>query len=204
MLRKTSRLALLVLACGLAVGCGKYKRLADTAIKTAEKAVASAGDDVAKYASDQWKEINDTLAAAKDAYAKGDYKAAIAGLQDIGKKVQDAQAAASTKKTQVQNSWNDFSAGLPRMLDAIKSRVDILSASKKLPKGLDKATLDGAKEGLAAATQSWTAASDSFKAGNFQDALAKANAVKEKAVQIMQSLGMSVPEAAGGTAPVTK
>jgi hypothetical protein len=200
-LKNSARLALLVLACALAVGCGKYRRLADTAIKTAEKAVASAGDDVGKYAADQWKEITDSLAAAKDSYARGDYKAAIEGLRDIGTKVQAAQVAASSKKTELGNAWKEMSDAIVQMVDAIKSRVDVLSASKKLPKGLDKATLESARAGLAAATQSWNEASEAFKAGKLNDALAKAKTVKERAAQIMQSLGMSVPDAA---APAVK
>ena len=200
MLRKTSRLVLVILACGLAVGCGKYKRLADTAIKTADTAVASAGDDVTKYATEQWKQITDAVASAKDSYAKGDYKAAIASLQDIGTKIQAAQAAASAKKTELENAWKDLSGGLPQMMDAIKSRVDILSASKKLPAGMDKAKVEAAKSGLDAATSAWTAAQDAFKAGNLTDALAKANRIKDQASQIMQSLGMTPPPAAAAPA----
>jgi len=200
MLRKTSRFALVILACGLAVGCGKYKRLADTAIKTAETAVASAGDDVVKYATDQWQPITNSVASAKESYAKGDYKAAIASLRDIGPKIQAAQAAASAKKTELENAWNDLSGGLPKMLDAIKSRVDILSASKKLPAGMDKAKLESAKSGLAAATSDWSAAQDASKAGKLTDAIAKANSVKDQAAQIMQSLGMTPPPAAAAPA----
>jgi hypothetical protein len=194
----STRLALGVLACALAVACGQEKRAAQAAIQTAETAVASAGDDVAKYAADQWKGITDSLASAKDSFARGDYKASIAGLQDIGKRIQDAQAAASTKKTELTTAWNNMSAGLPKMVDAIKSRVDILSSSKKLPKGMDAATLDSAKQGLAAATTSWNEAQEAYKNGNMADAVAKANVVKEKAVQVMQSLGMTPPPAATG------
>jgi len=200
MLRKSSRFALVILACGLAVGCGKYKRLADTAIKTTETAVGAAGDDVVKYANDQWQPIVNALASAKDSYAKGDYKAAIASVQDIGPKIQAAQAAASAKKTELENAWNDLSGGLPKMVDAIKSRVDILSASKKLPAGLDKAKVDAAKSGLDAATSAWNSAQDAFKAGKLTDALAQANSVKDQATQIMQSLGMTPPPAAAAPA----
>jgi hypothetical protein len=193
-------MALVILACGLAVGCGKYKRLADTAIKTADTAVASAGDDVAKYAADQWKQITDSVASAKDSYAKGDYKAAIASLQDIGPKIQAAQAAASAKKTELENAWTNLSAGVPQMIDAIKSRVDILSSSKKLPKGMDKAQVVSARSGLDAATSAWTSAQEAFKSGNLTGAIAKANGVKDQAVQIMQSLGMTPPPAAAPAA----
>ena len=91
-----------------------------------------------------------------------------------------------------------MTADLPRLVDAIKSRVDVLSASKRLPAGMDKGKLEEAKTGLAAASQMWTEASDAAKAGNLTDALAKGNAVKEKAAALMQALGMALP--AGGAA----
>jgi hypothetical protein len=89
-----------------------------------------------------------------------------------------------------------MSAGVPKMAEAIKSRVDILSQSKKLPAGLDKDKFEGAKAGLAALNQSWTEASDAFKSGNVSDAIAKATAAKTKAVEVMTALNMKVPEAA--------
>lgn len=82
------------------------------------------------------------------------------------------------------------------MAAAIKSRVDILSQSKKLPAGLDKAKLDGAKSDLAAVNQSWTEASEAFKSGNATNAVAKAKAARDKAVEIMTALNMTVPPAA--------
>jgi hypothetical protein len=85
---------------------------------------------------------------------------------------------------------------VPQMAAAIKSRVDILSQSKKLPAGLDKAKLDGAKAGLAAVSQGWTEASEAFKSGNVSDAVAKARAAKDKAVEVMTALNMTVPQAA--------
>ncbi len=189
---------LVLLACVVAVACGKEKRMAEAAIKSAEVTVASAGEDVAKYAPDLWNQITGSLAAAKDSFARGDYKGALASLQDISPKVQEAQGLASTKKTDLENAWNDMSAGLPKMVDAIKSRVDILSASRKLPAGMDKAKLEGISSGLASATQTWNEASEAAKAGNLTDAVAKANSVKDAATKLMQDLGMSLPAAAGG------
>jgi hypothetical protein len=188
-----ARFALGILACSVMVACGAQKRAARSAIQAADKAVASVGDDVAKYAPDQWKGITDSVATAKDSFEKKDYKAAIASLSDIGPRVQAAQAFATQKKTELGNAWTEMSAGLPKMVDAIKGRVDELSSMKKLPKGIDAAALDGAKQGLAAATQAWSEAQDAFKAGNLTDAVAKANTVKQKATEAMQALGMTPP-----------
>jgi hypothetical protein len=98
--------------------------------------------------------------------------------------------------SELTKTWEEMSAGLPKMAEAIKSRVDILSQSKKLPTGLDQATFDGAKAGLDELNKGWAAASDAFKSGNLADAISKANAAKDKAVEVMTALNMQVPEAA--------
>jgi hypothetical protein len=82
------------------------------------------------------------------------------------------------------------------MVEAISKRVEILSKSRKLPAGLDKEKFESAKATLATVTQNWTEASDDFKAGNLMDAVSKATSVKERAVEIMNTLGMKAPEAA--------
>jgi hypothetical protein len=200
MRKQISRIALVLVSCALVVACGQDKKLAEAALKTAEDAVKAASPDVAQYAADSWKGVTDSLAAAKDAAARKDYKAALTGANEIAQKVQEATSVAMAKKDELTKSWSEMSEGLPKMVEAIKSRVDILSASKKLPAGMDKAKLDAAKAGLASASQAWTEASDAFKAGNLTDALAKANSVKDSAAQLMQSLGMSLPSAMSGAA----
>ena len=42
----------------------------------------------------------------------------------------------------------------------------------------------------------WGISQEIFKRGNLAEAVTKANSVKEKAVQILKTLGMPVPEAA--------
>ena len=78
--------------------------------------------------------------------------------------------------------WTSISIGL----------VVVASA----PAGLDKDKLEGAKAGLASLNQSWTEASGAAKSGNMSDAIAKGQAAKAKAVEVMTALNMQVPEAA--------
>ena len=67
------------------------------------------------------------------------------------------------------------------MVDAIKSRADILSESKKLPAGMTADKLAAAKNGLAEITKQWREATAASTGGNLADAVAKATAVKKKA-----------------------
>jgi hypothetical protein len=93
-------------------------------------------------------------------------------------------------------SWTSLSEGLPKMVGAIQSRVDILSKSKKLPANLTAEKFAEAKSGLEAATADWANAQESFKSGNLGEAIALANTVKGKAVQAMEILGLPVPAGA--------
>ncbi len=200
MRKRMSRIVLVLLGASLALACGQDRKLAEAALKTAEDAVNAVSPDVGQYAADSWKGVTDSLAAAKEAFARKDYKAALDGANAIADKIKEATSVAMAKKGELTKSWSELSEGLPKMMDAIKSRVDILSASRRLPAGMDKTKLETVKTGLASATQTWSEASDAFKAGKLTDALAKANSVKDSAAQLMQSLGMSLPPAMSGGA----
>lgn len=176
--------------------CSGGKAPAEQAIKAAEEAFNAAKGEAVKYVPDQVKAVEDALSAAKDSFAKKDYAAATSAATSVAAKAKELASAAAAKKDELTKSWGDLSGGLPQMLDAIKSRVDILSKSKKLPANLDKEKFEGAKSGLSEINKVWDEANNAFKEGNLADALAKANTVKEKAAEIMSTLGMQVPEAA--------
>ena len=198
MLKRVFAPALVVLACLLLVACSSDKGPAEQAIKAAEEALNGVKAEAAKYVPDQVKGVEDAVKAARASFDKGDYTAALTASKDLAGKAKDLAKTAADKKAELTKSWETLSANLPQMVEAIKSRVEMLSKSKKLPAGIDQTKFDGAKTGLASITETWTQASDAFKGGNLADALAKAKTVKDKAVEIMTSLGMQVPEGAKG------
>jgi hypothetical protein len=164
-----------------------------TAIKAAEAAVAGVKAEAAKWVPDQAQALDTSLASVKDKFAKGDYKAVLAEAPALAGRAKDVAAAAAAKQAAITKSWEEMSAGLPKMVEAVKSRVDILSKSKKLPANVTREKFEAAKAGLAKATKGWDDATAAFKGGNIADAVAKADAVKKKAVE---ALGMPVPPAA--------
>lgn len=176
--------------------CASDKAPAEQAIKGAEAAITQVKAEVAKWIPDQARALDASLAAVKDKFAKGDYKAVLAEAPALAAQAQSVAAAAAAKKAELTKSWEEMSAGLPKMVEAVKSRVDILSKSKKLPANVTKEQFETAKTGLAAATQGWTDAMAAYTGGNIVDAVAKANTVKAKTVEALQALGMPVPPAA--------
>lgn len=187
--------ALLVLAGLVLAACASDQGPAESAIKAAEAAVNSAVAEGAKYVPDQARAVQDALKAAKDSLAKGDYKAALTGSSDVTAKAKALGDAVAAKKVELAKSWESLSGGLPKVVEAIKSRVDILSQSKKLPANLDRASVDSAKSGLEAITKTWSDAQAAFKDGQVTDAITKAKAVKAQAVDVMTKLRMEVPAA---------
>ena len=182
--------ATLLAACG-----GRDKGPAETALKAAEAAIDSAKGEASKYMPDQVKSLESALSSAREKLSKGDYKAVLSEAPALTSKAQEVASAAAAKKAELTKSWEGLSSGMPTVVEAIKSRVDILSQSKKLPAGMSAETLAQAKAGLSEITQQWTAATEASKGGNLMDAVAKASSVKVKAAEVLTLLHMPVPEA---------
>ena len=185
-----------LIVAALVAGCANQKAPAEAALNVADDAFAAIQAEAATYVPDQAKGVEEAIAAARDQFAKNDFAAALTSAQTIPAKIEELKAAVTAKKTELTATWTSMSEGLPGMVQAIQSRVDILSKSKKLPKGLDQATFDGAKANLAAVTQTWADATAAFGAGNLMAAVTKAQEVKAKAAEIMTALGMQAPPAA--------
>lgn len=195
-MKKNLSIIVAVLFAFSLAACSGGKAPAEQAIKAAEEAFNVAKGEAVKYVPDQAKAVEDALNAARDSFAKKDYAAATSAATSVAAKAKELVSAAAAKKTELTKGWEDLSSGLPKMLDAIKSRVDTLAKSKKLPANLDKAKFEGAQSGLAEVNKVWDEANNAYKEGNLADALAKATTVKEKAAEIMSTLGMQLPQTA--------
>ena len=195
-MRKRLSIILIVLFALSLAGCQGGKAPAEQAIKAAEAAFDAVKAEASKYVPDQTKAVEDALNAAKDSFANKDYTAATAAATSVAAKAKDLAAAVAAKKAELTKGWEDLSGGVPKMLEAVKSRVEALAKSRKLPANLDKAKVEGAQSDLAEADKVWEEANNAFKGGNIADAVAKATAVKEKVAGIMSTLGMESQQAA--------
>ena len=195
MVKRWCALTMLVFAGMLLSACASDKVPAETALKAAESAVTATVAEASKYVPDEAKGLQDRLNGLKDSFAKGEYKTVLAGAPDLTAQAKALADTAAAKKAELAKSWADLSGGLPKVLETIQGRVDILSKAKTLPANVDRATVDGAKTGLDSMNKAWADAQASFSAGNLADALAKANALKSQAAELMTKLGMQPPAA---------
>jgi ribosomal protein L14E/L6E/L27E len=79
------------------------------------------------------------------------------------------------------------------MVEEIAKRVEALSKTKKLPRGVSKDAVAAARTGLDSLKSTWADATNASSSGDYTTAMAKAEAVKDKAAAIMKSLDMKPP-----------
>ena len=172
------------------MACSGGKSAAELAIKTAEQAVNTTKAKAIRIVPGQVKSLEDALVAAKEKVAKGEYKAALEEATALTGKATEVLAAAMDKKDELTQKWTELSQGVPQMVADLQSRMDVLSKAKKLPASITKEKFEEAKAGLDAIIDEWIKAQESFKAGNFADAISIVTSVKDKVVKAMETLGM--------------
>jgi len=189
---------LLGLAAVLVVGCANQKGPAEQAVAGAETALAAVRDDAQKYVPDRLQAVDAQLAALKDSLAKGDYRAALTGAPTVNSAIRSLKDAAEAKKAdagvalaRAKDAWGPLSTEVLRVVDETEKQVTALSKSHHLPKGVTKDRLAAAKSGVDSLKSMWSEASSASASGDFTTAVTKAQAVRDKATEIMKSLGMS-------------
>ena len=190
-----TRFIALVLAAFAIAGCANKMEPAQKAIADIEAAVAAAGEDATKYIPDQVQAVNDQVANLRAMFDKKDYKGVLAAAPAVLTQAQGLASAAAARKTEMMDmyagEWSTLASSVPQAVAAIQSRVDILSKSKRLPAGMDAATLDGVKTGLAEANTMWAQATEAQAAGDLEQAVTLAQQVKTRTDELLTTLGMT-------------
>jgi hypothetical protein len=196
-MKKPSLWVLVMLAALLVAACQNQRAPAEQAVASAEAALTNIRDMATRYAPDQLQAVDAQLSSAKDSLAKGDYKAVLAGMPALNSAISSLKDTATAKQQEVEaanekakDAWGPLSSDVPKMVEAIQSRVDILSKSHHLPKGVTKDSLAAAKSSVDSMKSSWGDASNAATSGDYATAVSKGQAVRDQASQVMQSLGM--------------
>ena len=190
-----TRFIALLLAAFAIAGCANKMAPAQKAIADIEAAVAAAGEDATKYIPAEVQAVNDQVTNLKAMFDKKDYKGVLAAAPAVLTQAQGLTSAAAAKKTEMMDAyageWSTLSSSVPEAVAAIQSRVDVLSKSKKLPAGMDAATLDSVKTSLAEANTMWSQATEAQAAGDLEQAVTLAQQVKTRTDELLTTLGMT-------------
>lgn len=196
-MKKHSIFLLAALAAVLLVGCNTQKGPAEQALASAQSALDAVRDDAQKYAPEQLGGVEAKLSDMKGAFQQGNYAGVLAAAPGLTTSIASLKDAAAAKKVEAEQAlakakdeWGPASAAVPKMVEEIARRVETLSRTKKLPRGVTKDSLAAAKTAVDSMKSSWADAANASSSGDYTTAMAKAEAVKSKAAEIMKSLDM--------------
>lgn len=188
----------LLLAASLLVACAGQKEPATKAVADIEASLATLREDATKYAANELQQVEVGLLDLKDSLAKKDYKAVVAAAPAVSAQLASLQQTVTAKRDEAlaamaaaSEEWRALSAEVPDMVAAIQSRVDILSQSKKLPKGVTKEAFESAQSGLESMKQTWASATASFGAGDPVKAVEQAKVARDTGTATLTALGMA-------------
>ena len=193
-MKVTNVLMALTASAMLMTGCMSQKDPAANAVAQAEAAVADLRVDGAKFAPDELKTTEATLAKMKANLAKQDYKDVVADVPQFNKEVATLKETLVGRQTQViaaTREWESLNAEVPKAVEEIQVRVDSLASSPKLPKEVDKHEFEAAKASLETMKTDWAAATAAFSEGNATEAADKARGVQNKVDEVKGQLGMN-------------
>lgn len=185
------------LSAVLIVSCNQQKDQAGQALAGAQQALKATRDEAQKYAPEQLGGVEAQLGQMQDSYGRGDYAGTLAAQPAMMKSIDGLKSAAADKKTaadaaaaKAKDDWSTASTEVPKMVDEVAKRVDTLSKTRHLPKGVTKDSVASAKTGLDQAKSTWSDATAAASSGDFTTAMSKADTVKSKTQDMMKSLGM--------------
>jgi len=178
----------------LVAGCASKEEPATQAVITAEASLAEVRVDAAKYAPEELKVAEAKLAKLRTELANDDFKDVLSGSSQLTQEVATLKEVVVSKQTQdaaATHEWESLSSEVPKMVEAIESRVDTLSESRKLPAEVNKESFEAAKVALESMKTTWAEASAAFDAGNATEAADKGRLVQAKAAEVAGQLGIS-------------
>ena len=181
--------AAVVLTAAGALACSPAKP-AQNAITAAEEALAAAPAEAQTYAADAYTAATTKLAEAKQALEQQDYKLATASANEASTAIGGFATAIESKKAELTAMWSELSGAMPNAVAALDGRIAELSKMRRLPAGMTKATLDGAKASVAEIKSTWGEAVAAFDGGDLMQAAMKGSRCQQKVSEARSALVM--------------
>lgn len=187
----------LIFACAalLIAACTSQMEPAQRTLADINTALDSVSADAKKYVPDQLTAVQSKVAELTASFDRKDYAAVLTGAPPVLAEVKGLTSAVAAKKDDIEKAlgseWRELAASVPQLVDAVATRVDTLSKSKRIQKGID---LSAGKSGLADAKAQWETAQSAFKSGNFADAVTAAKDAKSRAESAATALKLNLPE----------
>ena len=179
------------------LACSNQKEPAQQAVAKLDDSLANVHDVAVKYAPDALQSVQSQVNSLKQSLQHGDYKTVLANapaakdaIKELKSNVEAKQAADDEQVAKLKQQWRSLSSDVPKMVADLHAQINTLTQGHRFPKGVTKSTLQSAREGADALDSQWNDANSAVSNADYSGAVAKGQAVKDKASELMHSLGM--------------
>lgn len=197
---RSAKLFAMLAAASLALAaCSNQKEPAERAFAKVQASLAEFHADAEKYASEELKDVDADVASMKKNLDDRDYGQVVMSAPSVSSSVNTLKQTVEQRKADAeqmlaaaQTEWNDLNTSVPKAVESLQAKVDQLSKSRKLPKGMDKAGFDAAKTEFETLKNDWTQAAADFAAGKVAEAVRKGRALKAQSDELMTKLDVKM------------
>jgi hypothetical protein len=183
----------------MVAGCANRKEPATKAVADAEAALATFRDEAGQFAASELQEAETAIADMKARLAQGDYDAVVEAAPALSTRIETLRRTTADRRAEREQAneaaratWATMAEDLPKMVQAIRDRVDALSKSRRLPGNLDKARFDAARADFEQMKSTWNEATAAASSGDAVEAVSRGEAAKARGTDVMRALGMNV------------
>lgn len=195
-MRATRLLAAIAAATLIASGCANQKEPAERAVAQVEASLSQFRPDAEKYAADELHGVEESITRLKGELANKNYRAVVLQTPNVASTVAALKESVAKKKAEAeemlaaaQQEWTELRTSVPEMVTRLQTRMDALTRSRRLPKGLDKAAFQAASADFETMKSSWAEASAEFSSGLVADAVRRARAAKAQGEELVEKIG---------------
>lgn len=183
----------LAAASVMMVGCTSQKDPAEQAVAQGEAALNEIRADAEKFAPEQLKAPEATLARFKEALAQEKYGTVLEGIPQFNAEIKTLRETVMVEQTAIAaatTEWENLNAEVPKAVAEIENRMKNLTGSR-LPKEVKKEDYEAAKANLEPLKAQWAEATAAFQAGDALAAADKGRKVKQLAEEMKTQLAMN-------------
>jgi hypothetical protein len=188
-------LAAVAATAALIGGCANQKEPAEQAVAQIEASLAEIQADAEKFAADELKGVRESVANLKKELANQNYKAVVMQTPTVSANLAALKETVAAKKVEAeemlaaaQQEWTELSASVPPLVTQLQERMDSFTRSRRIPRGMDRASFDAAKQEFETLKTSWAEAGAEFSSGLAADAVRRARGAKASAERLLQKL----------------
>lgn len=179
-------------AAMLFAACSNQMQPAQQALDEVSTVVEAIPADSTQYVPEQVASLKKKLADLNASFNSKDYAGVLANAPAVLTETKAVTADAAAKKEAAMNAlaadWTQLSASVPALIANVKARVDELSKTHRVPKGID---LPSAQSALADASAMWQMAQSAFDSKHIFDAVSTAKDANSRAQAAASALKMS-------------